>query len=94
MDSNLDEKINMLEKETQSLETQLISSSSYTGYIFAGAIATPFFIFFIIYNLGSMKEENGQVNRKKVLKYTIPIVLVLWGILYGVNWYLYKRENS
>lgn len=93
MENNLDEKIDMLERETKNLETHLIASSSYTGYIFAGAIFSPFVVFFIIYNLGSMKDEDGQINRRRVLKYTIPIVLILWGLLYGLNWYLYKREN-
>ncbi len=91
MSQDLSEKISKLEFETNKLEDKIVESTSYTSYFFLAAVILPFMIFFILYNLRSFRDED-EVDRKKVLKYTIPITFVIWGGLYGVNWYLKNKE--
>ena len=90
---DLSEKIDKLEFETSKLETKIISSATYTSYFFLAALLIPFLTYIVLYNLSCMKDDQNEVDRKKVMRYTILVVIIIWIILYGINWYLYKYNQ-
>jgi hypothetical protein len=86
---SLEERIDKLQQETTALDQKIVTSRDYSSYFFLGALATPFVIFIIIYNT-KYAIENGEKSRKKVLKLTLLLTAIVWGSLYGANWYLTK----
>lgn len=71
-----------------------ISLSDYSGYIFASAVIAPFIIFGIVYNTKYALNETGEKDRKKVLKLSVIITVILWIVLYCTNWYINRKDAN
>lgn len=91
---DIEDKIDALQAEVEKLDVKLSYTGRYTMYIFIVGLVIPFIIAGILYLIKpSFIMDEGTVDRKKLILWTIPITIVAWIILFFVNWYL-KRKYS
>jgi len=81
--TSIDDKIMELEKEYQSLENHSPSEPN-KKYIFYGFLAIPIAVYSFIYFINPKSfQVEGKRNRKKILKFTLFISLILiFGLYY------------
>lgn len=91
MDTNLDERINTLQRETKKLTgTVSVEDFDYSTYAYIGCIFAPFVLFAIIYNT-KLGQDDGEKDRKKTLWWTSLFTVILWGLTYGALWWFQHK---
>ena len=92
--ASFQEKVNELQVEVEELDKRLVSCSKYANYIFIGGMLTPFTIAFGLYMTNpKFIKTDGDMDRKKIIKWTVMITFVIWLALYFLNIYLKKRYS-
>ncbi len=87
-----EEKVNELQLEVEELDKRLVSCSKYANYIFIGGILTPFILAFGLYMTNpKFIKTDENMDRKKIIKWTVMITFIIWLALYFLNIYLKKR---
>jgi len=91
---SFEEKVKNLQIEVEELDKRLTHCGTYTNYIFASGVSTPFVLFFLLYMINPkfVRDADGDTNRKKLVKYSGIITIFIWMILYGVDYYLKKKS--
>jgi hypothetical protein len=81
--SSLDDKIIELERQYQSLESQSPSSPSDKKIILYGFLGIPIAVYSFIYFINpKFFQVDGKRNRKKILKFSLILSLILIVALY------------
>lgn len=87
MSDTLDERINLLQRETKKLTGAVsVEDFDYSMYTYIGCVISPFVLFAIIYNT-KLGQDDGEKDRKKTLWWTILFTLILWACVYGIFWW-------
>lgn len=90
------EKAQILQKEVEIMEKKFLQDNSYTKYTFGCAIIAPLLFFGILRTLNpSFVRDQTKKNpdRKKLVKWTGLFTIVIWVILYGVDYYLKNKVS-
>lgn len=82
---DFDEKVEQLQAEIAELDKKIYLDSGNAKYFFIGAVCTPFTMagLLCLISPGFLKTDD-KLDRKKVVKWTIIITIVIWLILYLV----------
>lgn len=88
------EQINELQYEVEELDKKLSHCSKYEKYLFGVSVATPFAISGFLYMLGlKFVQTNGEIDRKKIVKWSAILTVIIWGLLYFANFYFTKKVS-
>lgn len=89
------EKAQILQKEVEIMEKKFLQDNSYTKYTFGCAILAPLLFFGILRTLNPsfIRDKTKNPDRKKVVKWTALFTIIIWAILYGVDYYLKNKVS-
>lgn len=96
---NYQNKVDELQQEIEILEEKMVSphqapsctSNKKAVIMFISAIAVPFVLYAFIYATGfGWVLTDGERDRKKVLKWTILITIIIW-IVMALCYYFFLR---
>ena len=91
--SSFQEKVNELQAEVEELDKRLTGCSKHSMYIFVSGIATPFVLSGILCTMNpKFIRTDDATDRKKIVKWTALMTLVVWAGLYLLNMYLKKQS--
>jgi len=86
------EKVTKLQAEVEILDEKLQSCSEYVNYLFYSSVATPFVIAFGLYLINpSFVNSKNETDRKKIIKWSAVITIIIWLMLYLANFYFKKK---
>lgn len=81
--SSFQERVDELQEEIKVLDGKLKMCDRNTLFLFIGAIFTPFIIALLIYFTGfKWIRTDGEKDRKKVVKWTVALSIVVWVLMY------------
>lgn len=88
--TTIQDKINGLQREVDALDQKMITTDNLSGILFAISLALPFAIGILLYmtKFGFVQTDD-EVDRKKVLKYSLIISAVAWLLL----WIFYMSKK-